>query len=234
MTRPQVICLMMTSPDGSLHPSRWTKSPDGSRADWSDLYEKLHKKLDSNAWMVGRVTMAEISKAGPHAPSGPFDVKRPKHLARTDAPSYAIALDPSGRLHFSGGELYGDHVVVLLGSGVSDSHLAELAGDGVSYLVSEADEMDVGAMLELLGRDLGISRILLEGGANVNGTLMAAGLVDELSLILAPALEARRGSDRVIEFGDEGLAGKVELSLIGCEQLGHGALHIRYGVSKPR
>jgi riboflavin biosynthesis pyrimidine reductase len=231
--RPQVICLMLTSPDGSLHPSRWTKSPDGSRADWSAVYEKVHNELGGNAWMVGRVTMAEISKAAPHAPSEAFHVKRPHHFAKPYAPSYAIALDPSGKLHFSGDALYGDHVVVLLGSEVPDSHLAELAGDGVSYVVSEAPNMDIGAMFELLGRELGISRILLEGGANVNGSLMAAGLVDELSLIVAPALEAKRGSDRVIEYGDEGLAGKVELSLIACERLSHGTLHLRYSIRAP-
>jgi riboflavin biosynthesis pyrimidine reductase len=231
--KPYVICLMMTSPDGSLHPSRWTKSPDGSRADWSALYEQVHKSLDGNAWMVGRVTMAEISKAGPHPPSGAVDVERPHHFARSDAASYAIALDRSGKLHFSGDSLYGDHVIVLLGPDVPDSHLAELAGDGVSYIVSEEAPMDVGAMLDLLGRELGISRILLEGGANVNGSLMAAGLVDELSFVVAPALEARRGSDRIVEFGDEGLAGKVELSLIECQPLAHGALHLRYAVHKP-
>lgn len=230
--KPYVICLMLTSPDGSLHPSRWTTSPDGSRADWSDLYEKVHKQHDANAWMVGRVTMAEISKATAHPPEGPFDVSRPQHFARPDAASFAIALDPSGKLHFSGGDLYGDHVVVLLGPDVPDSHLAELASDGVSYVVSE--QVDVGAMLDLLGSHLGIRRILLEGGASVNGSLMAAGLVDELSFVVAPALEARKHSDRVVAFGDEGLAGKVELSLLGCEPLGHGALHLRYAVSKPK
>lgn len=231
--KPTVICLMMTSPDGSLHPSRWTKSPDGSRADWSALYEKIHKEHDGNAWMVGRVTMAEISKAGPHPPSAPFDVRRPHHFAKPDAASYAIALDPSGKLHFSSADLYGDHVVVLLGSDVPDSHLAELAGDGVSYLVSEQQPMDIGAMLGLLSEETGITRILLEGGANVNGSLMAAGIVDELSLVIAPALEGRTGSDRIIAFGEDGLAGKVELSLIGCTRLSHGAVHLRYEVGKP-
>lgn len=231
--RPRVVCLMMTSPDGSLHPSRWTKSPDGSRADWSALYEQVHKSHNGKAWMVGRVTMAEISKAEAHPPSGPFDVRRPHHFAKPDAASFAIALDPSAKLHFPGDALYGDHVVVLLGSDVPDSHLAELAADGVSYVVSQTSEMDIGAMLDLLGRELSIDTILLEGGANVNGRLMAAGLVDELSFVVAPALEGKRDSDRIIEFGDEGLAGKAELSLISCEPLGHGAVHLRYAVQKP-
>ena len=229
--RPQVICLIMTSPDGGLHPSRWTKSPDGTRSDWSALYEKIHTEHQGNAWMVGRVTMAEISKAAPHPPAGKVNVARPHHFARPGASSFAIALDASGKLHFSKDELYGDHVVVLLGSDVTDSHLAELAGDGVSYVVSDQKEIDVGATLELLGKELGITRVLLEGGASVNGSLMAAGLVDELSLVVAPALEAKRG-DRIVAFGDEGLAGAVELSLISCEALSHGAVHLRYAVRK--
>ncbi|WP_049731010.1 RibD family protein [Rhizobium ecuadorense] len=228
--RPQVICLMMTSPDGSLHPSRWTTSPDGTRSDWSSLYEKVHAEHAANAWMVGRVTMAEISKATAHPPSQTLDVKRPAYFARPGASSFAIALDPGGKLHFSNDELYGDHVEVLLGSNVPDSHLAELSSDGVSYIVSDTQDIDVGVMLELLHAELGITRILLEGGANINGSLMAAGLVDELSLIVAPALEARNGSDRVIAFGTEGLAGKVELSLLSCDPLGHGAVHLRYSI----
>ncbi|HEY0121124.1 MAG TPA: RibD family protein [Rhizobium sp.] len=228
--KPFVICHMITSLDGGLHPSRWTRSPDGSRSDWSSTYEKIHKDLKADAWMVGRVTMAEMSRAELHAPAGPFAVQRPHHFARRDAANYAIAIDPSGKLHFKAGELDGDHVVVLLGPDVPDSHLAELSVDGVSYIVAEGPEIDVGAMLEVLGRELGIRRLLLEGGAGINGRLMAAGLVDELSLLVAPALDARKGSDRVVEFGDEGLAGKCEISLIGCEQLGDGLLHLRYAV----
>ena len=228
--KPFVICHMITSLDGGLHPSRWTQSPDGQRAEWSAVYERIHKDLEADAWMVGRVTMAEMSNVEAHPPAGPFKVVRPHHFARRDAKSYAVALDPSGKLHFKAGELDGDHLVVLLGANVPDSHLAELAADGVSYLVAEAGKIDLKAMLEGLGRELGIRRLLLEGGAGVNGSLMAAGLVDELSLLVAPALDARKGSDRVIEFGEEGLADKCALSLIGCDQIGNGLLHLRYAV----
>ncbi|MGO4622857.1 RibD family protein [Ensifer sp. 2YAB10] len=231
--KPYIVCLMLTSPDGSLHPSRWTKSPDGTRSDWSKLYEQIHAGHKGDAWMVGRVTMAEISKAGPHAPPAPHHVTLPHHFARKDASTYAIAIDRQGKLHFNASDLYGDHVIVLLGGDVPDSHLAELAADGVSYLVSPTSEIDVRAMLEILNTEFGIERILLEGGAAINGSFLANGLVDELSFLVAPALEARRGSDRVVEFGEEGLAGKSELSLIGAEPLSHGAVHLRYKVVLP-
>src|SRR3954465_11434207 len=101
--KPHIICHMITSLDGGLHPSKWTTSSDGSRAEWSASYEAIHKQLGADGWIVGRVTMAEMSKAGPHPPPGPFDVERPVHIAKRDAESYAVALDTLGKLHFNGG-----------------------------------------------------------------------------------------------------------------------------------
>ena len=173
--KPQVICHMIASLDGSLHPSRCTTSPDGSRGEWSDIYEEVHRAFQADAWLVGRVTMAEMSKAGPHAPTQRGVVERPFHFAARGTGSYALALDPSGRLHFAKAEINGDHVVVLLGRDVPDSHLAELAGDGVSYIVAEAANIDLAAMLDVLGGELEIRRLLLEGGATINGAFFAAG-----------------------------------------------------------
>ncbi|WP_206522269.1 RibD family protein, partial [Mesorhizobium sp. M7A.F.Ca.CA.002.15.2.1] len=181
-------------------------------------------------WIVGRVTMAEMSKAGAHPPANAGKVDRPYHFAQIGA-GYAVALDASGKLHFSKPDIGGDHVVVLLGRDVADSHLAELAADGVSYIVAETGDIDLAAMLEVLGRELGISRLLLEGGASINGSFLAAGLVDELSLLVAPAIDGRAANQGFVEFGESGLAGKTQLSLKSCEALAHGLVHLRYAVS---
>ena len=167
--KPYIICHMISSLDGGLHPSRWTKSPDGSRSEWSSIYETWHKKLQADAWMVGRVTMAEMAKGSPHAPTAPFNVERPCHVADRAATRYAVALDASGKLHFKGGDIDGDHIVVLLGHEVPDSHLAELVDDGVSYIVSTQPALDLSTMLDTLGREFSIQRILLEGVACING-----------------------------------------------------------------
>ncbi|MBZ9701913.1 MULTISPECIES: RibD family protein [unclassified Mesorhizobium] len=228
--KPHIICHMIASLDGSLHPSRYTASPDGTRAEWSSLYEYIHNDFAGDGWIVGRVTMAEMSKAGAHPPADAGKVDRPYHVAQTGTGSYAVALDPSGKLHFSKPDIGGDHVVVLLGHDVADSHLAELAADGVSYIVAETADMDLGRMLEVLNREFAIRRLLLEGGAGINGSFFAAGLVDELSLLVAPALDGRAANQGFVEFGETGLAGKMQLSLKSCEALAHGLVHLRYAV----
>jgi riboflavin biosynthesis pyrimidine reductase len=227
--KPTVICLMLSSVDGRLHPSRYTDSPDGDRKAWTAVYESLHDQSNGDAWLVGRVTMAEMSRADPHPPTTGSAVERPVHIA-TKAERYAVTLDPSGKVHFkSGGTVGGDQVIVLLGHEVSDSHLAELAADGISYVISGGDPIDLGAMLELLGDRFGIRRLLLEGGAATNGSFLAAGLVDELDVLIAPALDG--GTDvQAIVARDPGLRGTMRLSLVSAHTLQHGVVHLKYAV----
>jgi riboflavin biosynthesis pyrimidine reductase len=229
--KPHVICHMMVSLDGRIHPSRWTASPDGDRKAWTTVYEEVHGTLAGDAWLVGRVTMGEMSKGTPHPPASAGEVARPTHFARRDAGTYAIAFDRSGKLHFARSDIGGDHVVVLLGPGVPDAHLAELAADGISYVVAPDEAMAPRPLLELLGRELGIKRLLVEGGGNVNGSLMAAGVVDEVSLLVAPAVDGALGVTGVFEVPEAaGLAGKARLRFAGSQALAHGVVHLRYAV----
>ncbi len=234
--KPHVVCHMMVSLDGRIHPSRWTDSPDGDRKLWSAAYEKIHASLEGDAWLVGRVTMAEMAKGQPHPPAtlpAPGTVARPRphHFARRDAETYAVAFDRQGKLHFATPDIGGDHVVVLLGPAVSDAHLAELAGDGISYIVAADEAMDAKALFSVLNEELGIERLLVEGGGNVNGTLLAAGVVDEISVLIAPAIDGALGITGVFEVPDPGgLTGKARLSLLGAESLEHGLVHLRYAV----
>jgi riboflavin biosynthesis pyrimidine reductase len=225
--KPFVSILMVTSLDGSLHPSRFTSSPDGTRRDWSAEYEKVHASLGSDAWLVGRLTMAEMSKAAAHPPSKPGAVRRPIHMGKSGAATFAVALDPSGKVHFDRDDVGGDHVIVLLGKDASDSHLAELAADGVSYIVAEKSEIDLAAALDVLARQFGIKHLVVEGGAATNGAFLAAGLVDELRILVAPALEAAENVQGIVTWRG-GLAGKVRLQFKSADVLGHGVVQLRY------
>jgi riboflavin biosynthesis pyrimidine reductase len=231
--KPEVIMLMTSSLDGRQHPSRWTLTPDGERKDWGTMFEQVHESLGGDAWIVGRVTMQEMSKAAAHPPSPVPPVARPLHVATRDARSYGVVLDPSGRAHFSGGTVWGDHMIALLGRDVGDAHLAELAADGVSYIVAEAAEIDLAKMLETLHGAFGIKRLLLEGGGTVNGSFLAAGLVDEVHVLIGPAFDGD-SSQHGIVFHPGGLAGKCELSFRAATPIAHGMVHLRYAVLPPR
>jgi riboflavin biosynthesis pyrimidine reductase len=230
--KPRVSILMVTSIDGRLHPSRFTASPDGTRRDWSGQYEKVHANLQADAWLVGRVTMAEMSRVAPHAPSEPWKVQRPIHIAETDALTFAVALDPAGKLHFQGAKLSGDHVIALLGRDAPDSHLAELAADGVSYIVSAGAEFDIPGLLDVLTRQFGIMHLVVEGGAKTNGTFLAAQVVDELRVLVAPALDGAEQVQGIVDYRN-GLAGVVSLQFKSADVLDHGVVQLVYAVLPP-
>jgi len=229
MPRPHIVCLMTSSLDGRLHPSRYTRSPDGTPKNWSAAYEAAHIAEQPDAWLVGRVTMAEMAKGAPHPPAAFAKPPRPLHIERRDGP-FAIGIDRSGKLHFDKPDVGGDAVIVLLGRDVPDSHLAELVGDGISYIIAEDAEMTLAPLVETLAKAFAIQKLLVEGGGHVNGSFFAAGVIDELIVILAPALDGAPNT-AIVEAGEAGLKGKVSLSLRACDRLDNGAVRLRYAVT---
>lgn len=228
--KPHITCLMLTSLDGRLGSGRSGEGADAEIKARGQAFEAAHDEIGGDGWIIGRVTGAEMSKAAAHPPATFAAPARPAHFAKRDAGGYAIIVDPSGKLHFDKDNIGGEHIFVLLGANVSDAHLAELAADGVSYIVSEGPEIDLAAALALLGSELSVKRLLLEGGGGVNGAFLKAGLVDEIVLLVWPSINAITGERSIFEAGDEGLANRLALTLTSCEAK-DGVVWLRYGVA---
>lgn len=215
--KPHLTCLMLSSLDGRLGSGR---SGEGAREEIAargKAFEDAHDELGGDGWIIGRVTGAEMSKASAHPAADFRPPPRPHHFATRDANGYGIILDPSGKLHFDRPDIGGDHVVVLLGEGVPDAHLAELVGDGVSYLVGDSETLDLAGVLETLARELGVKRLTVEGGGGINGAFLKAGLVDEVIVLIWPSINGITGERAIFEAGEEGLANTLQLKLTSCE-----------------
>ncbi len=119
----------------------------------------------------------------------------------------------------------------MLTEQVSDAHLAGLRRDGVSYIFAGARELDLALALDILNRELGIERLLLEGGGKSNGSFLRAGLIDEISLAICPAIDGARGGPHVFD-SDNDLAGPTapvrSMTLVSSEVLDGGAIWLRY------
>jgi riboflavin-specific deaminase-like protein len=113
----------------------------------------------------------------------------------------------------------------------SQASLASPAAD-VQYVRAERDGMlDLHAALRELHDRHSIELLLCEGGPHLNANLLAAGLVDELLLTLAPKLaggDPARGEALRIVAGPW-LQTPVELALTGLLQAGS-ELFLRYAV----
>jgi riboflavin biosynthesis pyrimidine reductase len=219
---------MMTSLDGRILTDGWPLSPEGRKQ-----YEQVHASYDSDGWLCGRVTMEQHFAQGTRPEA---EVKREHHgAAREDfiAPgkhqSYAFALDEHGRLAWDSTDIDGDHVVAILSERVSDDYLAFLRGKRVSYLICGARDVDLALMLEKIAARFGVKTLMLEGGGKINGSLLRAGLIDEVSVIVSPVADGRMGTPAL--FDVEGDAVKPHrLALDSVERRADDTLWLRYRV----
>lgn len=215
---------MMASIDGRIVTKGWPIT-----ADQQAYYEQIHDEFGANAWMCGRVTMAMHFAAGMRSE----DEVANEHTGgpRTDfvAPgtheSYAVALDAHGRLVWESGVIDGDHVVAILSERVHDDYLAQLRSAGVSYLMAGKREIDLALALEKVGERFGVTTLMLEGGGHINGSMMRAGLVDEVSVLVAPVADGRTGTPAVF---DEREGVPRSLTLTAAKPLGHDLVWLRY------
>jgi riboflavin biosynthesis pyrimidine reductase len=197
--KPHIVCLMVSSVDGRTLHSRWR--PQGAAG---ELYEKVHDQLGGDAWLVGRVTGQEFAKGKPYPPSTSETFPRAPWFARRDAKNpdikaYGVVLDAHGKIGWGRSDIGGDPIVVVLTEAVPEAHLAGLRGEGVSYIFAGKSELDLALAVEILNRELGIKRLLLEGGGGANGAFLRAGLVDELNLIICPAVDGASGAPSVFD-----------------------------------
>ena len=91
-------------------------------------------------------------------------------------------------------------------------------------------ELDLGLTLEILNRELGIERLLLEGGGS-NGSFLRAGLIDEISLAICPAVDGAKGAPSIFDSSDKdaGIAAPIRsMTLASTEVLEGGVVWLRY------
>jgi riboflavin biosynthesis pyrimidine reductase len=218
---------MNASVDGRILGSRWR--PQENRM--PGLFERLHEQLGGGSWLIGRVTGSEYAKADSYPDHTDRIFPREHWFSRRDAAAYGIALDGRGKIAWGRSDIGGDPIVAVLTERVSDAHLAGLRRDGVSYIFAGKEKLDLGLALEILNRELGIERLLLEGGGGSNGSFLRAGLIDEISLAICPAVDGAKGAPSIFDSGDTdaGVAAPIRaMTLMSTEVLEGGVVWLRY------
>jgi riboflavin biosynthesis pyrimidine reductase len=231
--RPYVICHMTTSVDGRIKVRRW------KTLDADSHYERVHGELKGDAWMCGRVTMQGYADSADPLPEPVIDetnpIPREDHVAKRGASGYAVALDARGRLDWGArNEIEGDHIVVVLTESVPDARLRALRAGGQSYLFAGDRTVDFALAVTKLRALFGIERLLVEGGGHINGSMLKAGVIDELSLLLAPAVDGVSGTPALFDFAGEeadSMGGRCKLDLTACETLSGGVVWLRYRIT---
>jgi 5-amino-6-(5-phosphoribosylamino)uracil reductase len=234
--RPKIICHMISSVDGRLHPSRWTPPAAGIDAGLPHRhYEEVAARLGAQGWIVGRKTMSEIAKGTERDVAFDGAGLRETHAADRKDRDLAVAVDPHGKVHYGQDNVGGDHAVAILGEGVSDAYLAELREDGVSYVFAGRDGNDLAGALDVIGGTFGVGTLLLEGGGAINGAFLKARLIDEISVLVTPAIDGLAGAPSIFGYVgalDEKPAAGQSLRHLSTETLEGGVVWLRYRVEE--
>jgi riboflavin biosynthesis pyrimidine reductase len=196
--RPFLLANFIATADGRATIAGRT-GPIANRADY-ELFHALRTRVD--AVMVGAETVRVESY-------GPMDAT-------------AVLVTRSARVPAEVGLLKapGNRVIVLTPS--PDAELPACEAD-VSYLRAPLEEG-----VRRLRTEHGIASIDCEGGPQLFGDLLRAGLVDELHLVVAPKLVA--GDDPVTVLSGAGVDPPRELELVSLHESG-GYLFTRYKAS---
>ena len=237
--RPKIICHMVSSIDGRLLVDRWSEPAAG--VDGAMLlrhYDEVAARLDNQGWIVGRKTMEGYAKgAAGGTPIGGTVEPSPRetHTAERGERDIAVAIDPHGKLHYGKDNAGGDHIVAVLGEQVSDVYLAELRQDGVSYVFAGPDGSDLHRAMNEIGAAFGVESLLLEGGGRINGAFLKAGLIDEISVLVYPAIDGLAGVPSIFDYAggtDEQPAAGRALRHLATETLEGGMVWLRYSIER--
>ena len=222
MKRPYIICHMVASIDGRIDCSMVDKISG------NEYYETL-EKLDCPVQLEGRVTMEHYNAA-----KEPFIANDTTPFGMTsvykavDSKEYIVAVDTHGRLRWPAAEIDGVPLVCIVSEQVPQEHLEMLRNERISYICVGSDAIDLQAAMEILCTDFGVERLAVLGGGHINGGFLAAGLIDEVSLLLAPGIDGRKGQTALFDGIADIDRMPVRLALESVEQVGQGTLWIRY------
>lgn len=208
MKQPFVVCHMLTSLDGKI---------DGEFFGMSETqpalkaYSSLRNFYNCQATLYGTTTMlggyADGKVAGLTAVKEPPMQKDWVNPAGKDMGNFIVSVDPKGELAFSSHSLAKKgrpvaHVIEALMEQVSPEYLTYLQKLGISYLFAGEKALNCSLLSEKLYALFGIERLMVAGGGMMNWSFLQEGVINELSLVIAPVADGSTTAVSCFEKAD--------------------------------
>jgi 2,5-diamino-6-(ribosylamino)-4(3H)-pyrimidinone 5'-phosphate reductase len=216
---PKVLVHVSVSADGRI---------DGGMHDLATYYA-LAGSWKEDATLAGSDTIAywddKVSLEDESAFVEPeFDPK--------DDRAILAVIDSKGKVrswHAARASGYWSRFVALCTSSTPKEYLEYLKKRHIDIMIAGKDRVDLKKALEALNRRYGVRRVRVESGGVLNGLLLRAGLVDEVSMVINPELVGGKSPKYFFMAEDlKGPEGALKLRLVGVKELKKGTVHLRY------
>jgi 2,5-diamino-6-(ribosylamino)-4(3H)-pyrimidinone 5'-phosphate reductase len=145
-----------------------------------------------------------------------------------------VIVDGRGRLTRLGwlrGQPFWREVLVLCCAATPAEHLDRLRRHHVEHLVVGVEHVDLAAALRRLADHYGVREVRTDAGGTLNGLLLSAGLVNELSMVVAPQLAGADQAPAVHLVEGLTSADAPQLTLAAVERLPDSHVWLRYTVA---
>jgi len=229
MDRPYVHINVAATADGKIDTFQRRGATISSARD-KERVDKLRAEAD--AVMVGGRTL--------HDEDPKLTIKsealRNERLARR-LPANPAKVSVSPRLELKPDSNFlnaGPARIILFTTALTDeTQLDMLRSHGAEVFIHQEKRVNLNSMLETL-KDIGINRLMVEGGATLNFELLRLGLVDELTIFVAPMIFG--GEKAPTTAAGSGLvrSAAIPLKLVNVESWEDGGVVLQYKLERSK
>lgn len=226
MKKPYIICHMMTSVDGRID-CAMTSQLSGVE----DYYKTL-AELNLPSTLSGRVT-AETEMAE----EGFFKVKNKTPLGKEEfaknqtSSEYEIITDTDGKLMWQNIDDNKKPYLIITSEHVTKEYLDYLNHKNISWIACGKDKINLKRAVEILYSEFDIKRLGIVGGPTINTAFLNANLLDEISLMIGPGIDARQKMPSVFD-GRKNDFPLTHLKLKDIKKFNSGAVWLRYNIEQ--
>lgn len=227
MAKPYIICHMVASVDGRIDCGMVDKIS-------GDEYYTTLDALNCEAGIEGRVTMEHYyALPGHFKAKNTLPIGHPEFFRNTDRTDFHICPDTHGTLQWEGPLMEdGRPLLIITSEETPAEYLDYLRDKGISFIAAGKKGIDLPAAMDVLAREFGVKRLAVLGGGVINGAFLEAGLLDEVSLLLAPGIDGREGWRSLFDGIKDQSKLPTHLKLDSVNRLPNDVLHIIYSVEK--
>lgn len=234
MERPYIVCHILSALDGKI-----TGEFMGTKAAQkiSSEYARIRAEYRADAWLYGTETTKEFVNGKKPELDTTASVPDGDFIAENKKAPYYVSIDTQGEIGWEQGTFCKEgrpdmHIIEVLTEHTSMEYRAYLRKHGVSYILAGSEALDGRLAAKKLYQIFGIDTMLICGGGTINWTFLQQGVIDELSLLIAPVSDGNCGSVTVFEkssFLPNGVP--VEFQLKNVEKLKYGGVRLVYTVN---
>jgi 2,5-diamino-6-(ribosylamino)-4(3H)-pyrimidinone 5'-phosphate reductase len=192
------------------------------------LYYELAARWPVDAMLSGSETILAAYAAMPADAPAVEPSPEPQTLL--------VVVDSRGRIHNWPQIRYSPYwrdTIVLCSQATPIEFIKDLKQQGIAHIITGDDRVDLRAALEELNARFGVKTIRVDSGGALNGALLRAGLIDEVSVLITPALVGGTTPRSIFTAPDlTSPDGVISLKLCHVEQLRGETVWVRYEIVK--